>query len=65
MLTRLVTWCRSQATTLNARLGEGEERERGEVVEKVIIVSAAAAIAIAAMAAIAVAVDLKVAGIQL
>jgi len=63
---RLLTRCRSRLdAALTARFGEGQDRERGEVVEKVIIVSAAAAIAIAAMAAIAVAVDLKVAGIQL
>ena len=41
------------------------EADRGEVVEKVIIVAAAAAIAIAAMAAIALAVNIKVGGIQL
>ena len=39
--------------------------DRGEIVEKVIIVAAAAAIAIAAMAAIAAAVDIKIAGLEL
>jgi hypothetical protein len=39
--------------------------ERGEIVEKVIIVAAAAAIAIAAMAAIAAAVDAKIGGLHL
>ena len=41
------------------------EANRGEIVEKVIIVAAAAAIAIAAMAAIAAAVNLKVGGLHL
>lgn len=55
---------------LQTRLGEVRDRaredaERGEIVEKVIIVAAAAAIAIAAMAAIAIAVDLKIGGLQL
>lgn len=48
-----------------ARSRAGEEADRGEIVEKVIIVAAAAAIAIAAMAAIALAVDIKIGGIQL
>ena len=43
----------------------GTEADRGEVVEKVIIVAAAAAIAIAAMAAIAAAVDIKIGGLEL
>ena len=48
-----------------ARSRAGEEADRGEIVEKVIIVAAAAAIAIAAMAAIKLAVDIKIGGIQL
>jgi hypothetical protein len=47
------------------RFPDGLRDDRGEVVEKVVIVAAAAAIAIAAMAAIATAVDIKVASIQL
>lgn len=48
-----------------ARSRASEEADRGEIVEKVIIVAAAAAIAIAAMAAIKLAVDIKIGGIQL
>lgn len=48
-----------------ARSRASEEADRGEIVEKVIIVAAAAAIAIAAMAAIKMAVDIKIGGIQL
>lgn len=62
-MTAVVAWF--QATLIEARARALEESERGEVVEKVIIVAAAAAIAIAAMAAIAAAVDLKIGGLQL
>lgn len=47
------------------RLAIAREDERGEIVEKVIIVAAAAGIAIAAMAAIAAAVDAKIGGLHL
>ena len=55
---------------LHVLAAEARERairdaDRGEVVEKVIIVAAAAGIAIAAMAAIAAAVDIKIGGLQL
>ena len=55
---------------LHVLAAEARERairdaDRGEVVEKVIIVAAAAAISIAAMAAIAAAVDIKIGGLQL
>ena len=56
---RVFAWVHSRVAVTAA------ESERGEIVEKVIIVAAAAAIAIAAMAAIAAAVDLKVAGLHL
>lgn len=59
----LVAWF--QAQLADARARAREEAERGEIVEKVIIVAAAAAIAIGAMAAIAAAVDLKIGGLQL
>lgn len=62
-ITRLTAWlCLLVA---DARTRARHEAERGEIVEKVIIVAAAAAIAIAAMAAIALAVDIKVGSIQL
>lgn len=60
---RLTTWLRFRLA--EARTRASEEADRGEIVEKVIIVAAAAAIAIAAMAAIALAVDIKVGGIEL
>lgn len=60
---RLTAWL--QAGLAEARSRAAEEGDRGEVVEKVIIVAAAAAIAIAAMAAIATAVDIKIAGLEL
>lgn len=50
---------------VDARERAKREADRGEVVEKVIIVAAAAGMAIAAMAAIAAAVDLKIGGLQL
>lgn len=56
------TWLRLQLVELRRRVAEDE---RGEIVEKVIIVAAAAAIAIAAMAAIAAAVNAKVGSLQL
>ncbi len=56
---RFLAWL--QVRYADARAGA----DRGEIVEKVIIVAATAAIAIAAMAAIAAAVNLKVAGIRL
>ena len=59
----LVAWFHTQLA--EARTRARAEGERGEVVEKVIIVAAAAAIAIAAMAAIAAAVDTKIGGLQL
>lgn len=52
-------------TWLYARLETARTDERGEIVEKVIIVAAAAAIAIAAMAAIAAAVDIKIGSLEL
>ena len=60
---RLTAWL--QACLAEARSTGREKADRGEVVEKVIIVAAAAAIAIAAMAAIATAVDIKIGGLQL
>ena len=63
VLTRVVTWLRLRLA--DARSRAVAEADRGEIVEKVIIVAAAAAIAIAAMAAIALAVDIKVGGIEL
>lgn len=63
VLTRVVTWLRLRLDDARARAVA--EADRGEIVEKVIIVAAAAAIAIAAMAAIALAVDIKVGGIEL
>ena len=62
-MTAVVAWF--QAAFIEARNRAAEESERGELVEKVIIVAAAAAIAIAAMAAIAAAVDLKIGGLKL
>lgn len=61
--TRLTVWL--SLRLLEARSQASEEADRGEVVEKVIIVAAAALIAIAAMAAIALAVDIKIGGLQL
>lgn len=63
VLTRVVTWLRLRLD--DARTRAVAEADRGEIVEKVIIVAAAAAIAIGAMAAIALAVDIKVGGIEL
>jgi hypothetical protein len=56
---------RIRTTVTEARTRAAEEAERGEIVEKVIIVAAAAAIAIAAMAAVATAVDIKIANLVL
>ncbi|MAT06896.1 MAG: hypothetical protein CL424_17820 [Acidimicrobiaceae bacterium] len=56
---------RLQLLAANAKARAEQGADRGEVVEKVIIVAAAAAITIAAMAAIAAAVDIKVAGLEL
>jgi len=61
--TRLTAWLSLRLTEARSRVSE--EADRGEIVEKVIIVAAAAAIAIAAMAAIALAVDIKIGDIQL
>jgi hypothetical protein len=61
-IVRVMETCRR---SLENRWPDGLRDERGEVVEKVIIVAAAAVIAIAAMAAIAAAVDAKVGSIQL
>ncbi len=61
--TRLSAWLSIRLA--EARSRASEEADRGEIVEKVIIVAAAAAIAIAAMAAIALAVDIKIGGIEL
>ena len=63
IVNRLTVWLHVLAA--EARERARTEADRGEVVEKVIIVAAAAAIAIAAMAAIAAAVDVKVGGLQL
>lgn len=60
---RIVAWLHMLAA--DARDRAKREADRGEVVEKVIIVAAAAAMALAAMAAIAAAVDLKIGGLQL
>ncbi len=60
---RFTAWLRLRAS--EARTRASEETDRGEIVEKVIIVAAAAGIAIAAMAAIALAVDIKIGGLQL
>jgi hypothetical protein len=54
----LISWFRH-------RLEVAHADERGEIVEKVIIVAAAAGIAIAAMAAIAAAVNAKIGGLHL
>ena len=62
-LSRLTAWLTVRLADAHGRARA--EADRGEVVEKVIIVAAAAAIAIAAMAAIAMAVDVKVAGLEL
>ncbi len=62
-MTALFAWF--QATLLEVRDRAREDSERGEIVEKVIIVAAAAAIAIAAMAAIAAAVDIKIGSLEL
>ena len=62
-MTAIIVWIQAQLIEVRARAAE--EADRGEIVEKVIIVAAAAAIAIAAMAAIAAAVDIKIAGLEL
>ena len=62
-ITRLTTWLALRLADARARAVD--EADRGEVVEKVIIVAAAAAIAIAAMAAIALAVDVKIGNLEL
>ena len=59
----LVAWFQIRARL--ARQRALDEADRGEIVEKVIIVAAAAAIAIAAMAAIALAVDIKIGELEL
>lgn len=61
-IAHLVETCRRG---LYARWPDGLRDERGEVVEKVIIVAAATVIAIGAMAAIAAAVELKVGSLRL
>ena len=63
ILIRLTAWI--HACMADARTHAIEEADRGEIVEKVIIVAAAAAIAIAAMLAISLAVDAKIGGLQL
>ena len=60
---RATTWLRVFLT--DARHRAAEEADRGEIVEKVIIVAAAAAIAIAAMAAISLAVSGKIGSLEL
>lgn len=50
---------------LHTRLLAARDDERGEIVEKVIIVAAAAVIAIAAMAVIASKVEIKIGGLEL
>ncbi len=60
---RATTWLRFFLSETRARAAE--EADRGEIVEKVIIVAAAAAIAIAAMAVIALAVNAKVGSLKL
>jgi hypothetical protein len=62
-LVHLVVWFQAQVAEVRARARE--DGERGEIVEKVIIVAAAAAIAIGAMAAIAAAVNIKIGKLQL
>jgi hypothetical protein len=62
-ITRLAAWL--SVLVGEARARARDEADRGEIVEKVIIVAAAAAIAIGAMAAIALAVDVKVGSIEL
>jgi hypothetical protein len=62
-ITRLTAWL--SLLVAEARMRARNEADRGEIVEKVIIVAAAAAIAIAAMAAIALAVDIKIGSIEL
>jgi hypothetical protein len=62
-MTAIIVWF--QAQLIEARARATDQADRGEIVEKVIIVAAAAAIAIAAMAAIAAAVNLKIAGLEL
>lgn len=52
-------------TWLHNRLLTARDDERGEIVEKVIIVAAAAVIAIAAMAVIASKVSIKIGGLEL
>jgi hypothetical protein len=52
-------------TWLHTRLLAARDDERGEIVEKVIIVAAAAVIAIAAMAVIASKVEIKIGGLEL
>lgn len=63
ILIRLTAWFHAAVADVRARAVE--EPDRGEIVEKVIIVAAAAAIAIAAMLAISIAVDAKIGGLQL
>jgi len=62
-MTALMAWL--QVRLLEVRTRARDDGERGEIVEKVIIVAAAAAIAIAAMAAIAAAVDIKIGSLEL
>lgn len=62
-LLQMVAWLQGRVAEVCARARE--DGERGEIVEKVIIVAAAAAIAIAAMAAIAAAVDIKIGSLKL
>ncbi len=62
-MTAIIVWFQTQLIEVRARAAE--EADRGEIVEKGIIVAAAAAIAIAAMAATAAAVDIKIAGLEL
>lgn len=62
-MTALLAWFQVQIAEFRTRARA--DAERGEVVEKVIIVAAAAAMAIAAMAAIAAAVNAKIGGLQL
>ena len=62
-ITRLTTWLRLYWADVRSRALA--EADRGEIVEKVIIVAAAAAIAITTMAAIAAAVEIKIGSLAL
>lgn len=61
-MTALIAWIQLRAAELRHRAATDE---RGEIVEKVIIVAAAAALAIAVMGVIAAAVTGKIGGLSL